>query len=101
MSVYKFLTLIWVDNALVQPGIVSSAGTADSLLKASHLTRIAHANQMASLNFAKLHAAAFQQFEEVATLCMRKLKQEMIESNFSVLAGIAILTMKLSWALFH
>ena len=31
---------------MAQAGIVSSAGIADSLLRASHLTRITHANRM-------------------------------------------------------
>ena len=45
--------------------IVSSAGIADSLLRASHLTRITHAYKMTALKFAKITCAAFLQFEEV------------------------------------
>ncbi len=45
-------------NALVQAGIASS-GTADSFLRASHLTRTRHAHQVTALVLAKLQDEAF------------------------------------------
>lgn len=45
-------------NVLTQAGIASS-GTADSFLKASHLTRTRHAHQVTALALAKLQEDAF------------------------------------------
>ena len=45
-------------TALTEAGIASS-GTADSILKASHLTRTRHAHQVSPLALAKLHQDAF------------------------------------------
>ena len=47
-------------SALVQAGIVSS-GTADSFLKASHLTRTRHAHQLSVLALSKLQHEVFLQ----------------------------------------
>jgi len=49
-------------NALIQTGIASS-GTADSFLKASHLTRTRHAHQLSALALSKLQHEAFLQSE--------------------------------------
>ena len=43
----------WV-NGMAQAEIGSSAGIADSLLRASHLARITHASKMTTLKFAKI-----------------------------------------------
>ena len=65
-------------NALVQAGIVSS-GTADSFLKAFHLTRTRHAHQVTVLALEKLQAAAFSQVEGVhSNEAKEKWRQEMI-----------------------
>ena len=48
----------WI-NAMVQAGVVSSAGIADSLLRTSHLMRITHANKMTALKFAKITCCSF------------------------------------------
>jgi len=53
-------------NALVQAGIASS-GTADSFLKASHLTRTRHAHKVTALVLAKLQDEAFLLAGEVLT----------------------------------
>ena len=45
-------------NALTEAGIASS-GTADSLLRVSHLTRTRHADQVTALALAKLQDDAF------------------------------------------
>ncbi len=45
-------------TALTQAGIASS-GTADSFLKAAHLTRTRHAHQVSALALAKLQHEAF------------------------------------------
>ena len=47
----------WTD-ALTQVGIASS-GTADTLLKASHLTRTRHAHQVTAVALARLQTDAF------------------------------------------
>ena len=49
-------------TALNQAGIASS-GTADSFLKASHLTRTRHAHQLSVLALSKLQHDAFMQTE--------------------------------------
>ena len=49
-------------SAVSQAGIVSS-GTADSLLKAAHLTRTRHAHQVSALALSKLQHDAFLQSE--------------------------------------
>ena len=48
--------------ALIQAGIASS-GTADSFLKAAHLTRTRHAHQVSALALSKLQQDAFLQTE--------------------------------------
>ena len=76
--------------------IVSSAGIANSLLRASHLTRITHAYKMTALKFAKITCAAFS----------NNLKKYTVhdEANEKGRQGPTFYyynsTMELSWVLF-
>lgn len=55
-----YLELSGWTTALTQAGIASS-GTADSFLKAAHLTRTRHAHQVSALALSKLQEDAFHQ----------------------------------------
>ena len=69
----------WI-NALTQAGIASS-GTANSFLKASHLTRTRHAHQVTALALAKLQEEAFLQTEGAhSDEAKETWRQEMLRS---------------------
>ena len=68
-------------NALTEAGIASS-GTADSFLKASHLTRTRHAHQVTALALAKLQEDAFLRTEGAHNDEARESwRQEMIQPS--------------------
>ena len=65
-------------NALIQAGVASS-GTADSFLKASHLTRTRHAHQVTALALGKLQDDAFLHAQSEET--KEKWRQKMIQKS--------------------
>lgn len=68
-------------NALTQAG-VASTGTAESFLKASHITRTRHAHQATSLVLAKLQEIAFLQVEgDHSDQTLEAWKKKMIKQS--------------------
>lgn len=67
-------------NALTQAEIASS-GTADSFLKATHLTRTRHAHQVSALALTKLQSDAFLRTEGEDEKSKEVWRQEMISKN--------------------
>lgn len=57
---WKNLVESWKNTALTESG-VASAGTADSFLKAAHLTRIRRAHQVTAMTLAKLQCDSFHE----------------------------------------
>jgi len=82
-------------NALMQANIASS-GTADSFLKASHLTRTRLAHQVTALALAKLQEKAFLHTERACTnKAMEIWRQEMIQKSPTFQYWDTILNMEL------
>ena len=68
-------------NVITQAGIASS-GTADSFLKASHLTRTRYAHQVTDLALAKLQKDAYQYTKEAySTKDENEWRLEMVEKS--------------------
>ena len=82
-------------NALTQAGIASSS-TADSFLKASHLTRTRHAHQVTALALAKLQENAFLHTEGVFSNEANEVwRQAMTQKSPTLQFWDTILNMKL------
>ena len=87
-------------NALIQAGIASS-GTADSFLKASHLTRTRHAHQVTALVLAKLQDEAFLHNRGVINdEAKEEWKQEMAQKSPTFQYRDTVLNMELLGLMF-
>ena len=87
-------------NALTEAGIASS-GTADSFLKASHLTRTRHAHQVTALALAKLQEDAFLRTEGAHNDEARESwRQEMIQKSPTFQYWYTVLKMELLGLIF-
>jgi hypothetical protein len=79
-----YLEVSGCTTALTEAGIASS-GTADSFLKASHLTRTSHAHQVSVLALAKLQQDAFLDMVNEEPHDEKTRKAWIQESNIPVL----------------
>ena len=87
-------------SALTQAGIASS-GTADSFLKASHLTRTRHAHQVTALALAKLQDDAFLHTEGTRDDEAKETwRQEMVQKSPTFQYWDTILNMELLGLIF-
>ena len=87
-------------NALTQASIASS-GTADSFLKASHLTRTRHAHQVTALALAKLQEDAFLQTEGIHSNEFKGIwRQEMVQKSPTFQYWDTVLNMELLGLIF-
>jgi hypothetical protein len=87
-------------NVLSEAGIAST-GTADSMLKASHLTRTRHAHQVTAVALAKLQQDAFLQTEGPHNDDTKEAwKQEMIQKSPTFQYWDTVLNMELAGLIF-
>ena len=87
-------------SALTQAGIAST-GTADSFLKASHLTRTRHAHQVTALALAKLQEDAFLHTEGAHNDEVKEIwRQEMVQKSPTFHYWDTILKMELLGLIF-